>query len=201
MELSIDKAEFAKTSLEQISEALKKGLVQNYKSVEISIENCPDLTKWDCPASGLSGNQKIIDVGGEPYMHDKRFIGAEFDFEEIAKRIGSEKSYALGAGSGAMSCLDGHCGELVINENLINNESRSIIARVSPDKKCIVEKYSARINPIDNKPPLWLFIISSNVLNVATFVDGGKILEIISINVSWKPSIGIYGIKVKKTII
>ena len=100
MELSIDKAEFAKTSLEQISEALKKGLDKNYESVGISVENCPDLTKWDCPASGLSGNQKIIDVGGEPYMHDKRFIGAEFDFEEIAKRIGSEKSYALGAGSG-----------------------------------------------------------------------------------------------------
>ena len=144
MELSIDKAEFAKTSLEQISEALKKGLVQNYKSVEISIENCPDLTKWDCPASGLSGNQKIIDVGGEPYMHDKRFIGAEFDFEEIAKRIGSEKSYALGAGSGAMSCLDGHCGELVINENLINNESRSIIAQVDEQNNCKASKYSAR---------------------------------------------------------
>ena len=41
-----------------------------------------------------------------------------------------------------MSCLDGHCGELVINENLITDETRSIIARVSPDKKCIVEKYS-----------------------------------------------------------
>ena len=66
-------------------------------------------------------NQKIIDVGGEPYMHDKRFIGAEFDFEEIAKRIGSEKSYALGAGSVAMSCLFGHCGEFVINENFFNN--------------------------------------------------------------------------------
>ena len=69
-------------------------------------------------------------------MHDKRFIGAEFDFEEIAKRIGSEKSYALGAGSGAMSCLDGHCGELVINENLINNESRSIIAQVDEQNNC-----------------------------------------------------------------
>ena len=77
-------------------------------------------------------------------MHDPNFIGAEFDYEEISKMIGSEKSYALGAGSSAMSCLDGHCGELVINENLITNESRSIIARVSPDKKCIVEKYSAR---------------------------------------------------------
>ena len=43
MELSIDKAEFAKTSLEQISEALKKGLVQNYKSVEISIIKSLDL--------------------------------------------------------------------------------------------------------------------------------------------------------------
>ncbi len=106
--------------------------------------DCPNLREWDCPSEGISGNQKIIDVGGEPYMHDPNFIGAEFDYQEISKMIGSEKSYALGAGSGAMSCLDGHCGELVINENLITDESRSIIARVSPDKKCIVEKYSAR---------------------------------------------------------
>ena len=77
-------------------------------------------------------------------MHDPKFIGAEFDYQEISKMIGSEKSYALGAGSGAMSCLDGHCGELIINENLITDESKSIIARVSPDRKCIVEKYSAK---------------------------------------------------------
>ena len=38
--------------------------------------------------------------------------------EEISKKIGSEKSYALGAGSSAMSCMNGHCGELIINENL-----------------------------------------------------------------------------------
>ena len=68
-------------------------------------------------------------------MHDKRFIGTEFDYEEIAKRIGSEKSYALGAGSGAMSCLEGHCGELIINENLITNESKSIIAQIDENKK------------------------------------------------------------------
>lgn len=144
MELTIEKAQFAKTSLEQISEALKKGLQKNYKSVEISIVDCPNLKQWDCPAEGLSGNQKIIDVGGEPYMHDKKLIGAEFDYEEIAKKIGSEKSYALGAGSGAMSCLGGHCGELVINENLITNESRSIIAQVDENQKCKSSKYTAR---------------------------------------------------------
>ena len=144
MELTIEKAQFAKTSLEQISEALKKGLQKNYKLVEISIVDCPNLKQWDCPAEGLSGNQKIIDVGGEPYMHDKKLIGAEFDYEEIAKKIGSEKSYALGAGAGAMSCLGGHCGELVINENLITNESRSIIAQVDENQKCKSSKYTAR---------------------------------------------------------
>jgi len=77
-------------------------------------------------------------------MHDPKLIGAEFDYEEISKMIGSEKSYALGAGSGAMSCLDGHCGELVINENLITDESKSIIARVGKNKECIAEKYTAR---------------------------------------------------------
>ena len=52
----------------------------------------------------MSGNQRIIDVGGEPYMHDPKYLGTEFDYFEISKMIGSERSYALGAGSGAMSC-------------------------------------------------------------------------------------------------
>ena len=144
MQLKIEKGTFANHSLEDIASALKKGLSENFKTVEVEVEDCPNLRDWDCPSEGISGNQKIIDVGGEPYMHDPKLIGAEFDYEEISKMIGSEKSYALGAGSGAMSCLDGHCGELVINENLITDESKSIIARVGKNKECIAEKYTAR---------------------------------------------------------
>ena len=144
MELNIEKSNFTKYSLEKISEALQDGLSNNYKVVKVSIVDCPNLRNWGCLSEGISGNQKIIDVGGEPYMHDPKFIGAEFDYEEISKIIGSEKSYALGAGSGAMSCLEGHCGELIINENLITSESKSIIARVGINKECIAEKYTAR---------------------------------------------------------
>ena len=144
MELNIEKSNFTKYSLEKRSKALQVGLSDNYKVVEVSIADCPNLRNWGCPSEGISGNQKIIDVGGEPYMHDPNFIGAEFDYEEISKIIGSQKSYALGAGSGAMSCLDGHCGELIINENLITSESKSIIARVGRNKECIAEKYTAR---------------------------------------------------------
>jgi len=130
MQLKIEKADFKEISLDKISEALQSGLIKNYHQVEVSVQDCPNLKEWGCPAEGISGNERIIDVGGEPYMHDPKHLGAEFDYEEISKKIGSEKSYALGAGSGAMSCLDGHCGELVINENLITSESKSIIARV-----------------------------------------------------------------------
>ena len=144
MKLDIEKASFKKLSLKKISKALQVGLCQNYKKVSVDIVDCPNLKNWGCPAEGLSGNQKIIDVGGEPYMHDKRYIGAEFDYEEIAKLIGSEKSYALGAGSGAMSCLEGHCGELIIDDNLITKENKSIIAKVGKNKECITEKYSCR---------------------------------------------------------
>lgn len=144
MQLKIEKADFKEISLDKISEALQSGLKKNYHQVEVSVQDCPNLKEWGCPAEGISGNERIIDVGGEPYMHDPKHLGAEFDYEEISKKIGSEKSYALGAGSGAMSCLDGHCGELVINENLITSESKSIIARVGTNKECIAEKYTAR---------------------------------------------------------
>ena len=144
MQLKIEKAKFANFQLKEISLALQKGLEKNYKFVEVSIVKCPDLRNWSCPSEGMSGNQKIIDVGGEPYMHDKKYIGAEFNYQEIAKLINSEKSYALGAGSSAMSCLRGHCGELAINDNLITDQNNSIVARVGNQKECIVEKYSGR---------------------------------------------------------
>ena len=144
MQLKIEKSNFKEISLGKISEALQKGLDNNFNKVSISVEDCRNLKEWGCPAEGIPGNERIIDVGGEPYMHDPKHIGAEFDYEKISKMIGSEKSYALGASSGAMTCLYGHCGELVINENLITSESKSIIARVGKNKECIVEKYTAR---------------------------------------------------------
>jgi len=143
MKLTIEKASFKEVSLDKINAALQKGLSKNFKEVAVSIVDCPNLKDWNCAAEGMSGNQKITDVGGEPYMHDKKYIGAEFDFKEVGKQIGSEKSYAFGAGSGAMSCLGGHCGELVINNNFITKESKSVIAMVGKNKECITEKYSA----------------------------------------------------------
>ena len=43
-----------------------------------------------------------------------------------------------------MSCLEGHCGELIIDDNLITKDNKSIIAKVGKNKECITEKYSCR---------------------------------------------------------
>ena len=69
MQLKIEKGTFTNHSLEDIASALKKGLSENFKNVEVEVVDCPNLREWDCPSEGISGNQKIIDVGGEPYMH------------------------------------------------------------------------------------------------------------------------------------
>ena len=144
MKLKFESEKFDTPSLQKVAQALNTGLKENYREVNVGVVDCPNLKQWGCPAEGISGNEKIIDVGGEPYMHDPKFIGTEFDYEEISKKIGSEKSYVLGAGSSAMSCMDGHCGELTINENLITSESKSIVARVDKNKKCLVKKYTSR---------------------------------------------------------
>ena len=122
MKLKLEREKFDIPPLQKVAAVLNIGLKQNYKDVNVKVVDCTTLKQWGCPAEGISGNEKIIDVGGEPYMHDSKFIGTEFDYYEISKNIGSEKSYALGAGSGAMSCLNGHCGELVVNENLITSQ-------------------------------------------------------------------------------
>ena len=97
MKLKIERAKFNNPSLQIVAKALEKGLRANYQDAKVEIIDCPNLKNWDCPSEGISGNARIIDVGGEPYMHDKKYIGTEFDYAEISKKIGSENSYALGA--------------------------------------------------------------------------------------------------------
>ena len=60
----------SKLALRQVEIFSKAFLLEDYKLVEVSIVDCPNLRDWGCPSEGISGNQKIIDVGGEPYMHD-----------------------------------------------------------------------------------------------------------------------------------
>ena len=50
MELNIEKGIFKKFKLEEISNALEKGLSKNYDSVKEEVIDCPNLRNCDCPS-------------------------------------------------------------------------------------------------------------------------------------------------------
>ena len=80
MQLKIEKGTFKNHSLEDIAIALKKGLSENFKNVEVEVVDCPNLREWDCPSEGISGNQKIIDVGGELSTNIYDFLVTAYSF-------------------------------------------------------------------------------------------------------------------------
>ena len=83
MMLTFESAKFNNPSLEILAEALKKGLKANYQEVTVEIINCPNLREWNCPSEGISGNERIIDVGGE----STRPGAASVSVEEECRRI------------------------------------------------------------------------------------------------------------------
>ena len=132
-------------SLQQIAGALQKGLSENYEQVSVSVEECPDLRDWGCTTEGMSGNARILDVGGEPYAHNKRYRDHQFDIPEMAAACGLPNAAIFGAGMACPAVLDGHCGEMIASVGL-PGKRRSKVARVGRDKECIVEDYGALIH-------------------------------------------------------
>ena len=132
-------------SLQQIAVALQKGLSENYEQVSASVEECPDLRDWGCTTEGLSGNACILDVGGEPYAHNKQYRDHQFDILEMATACGLPDAGIFGAGMACPAVLDGHCGDMIASVGL-PGDVRSKVARVGRNKECIVEDYGVLIH-------------------------------------------------------
>ena len=125
--------------------ALRKGLSENYERVSVLVEDCPDLRNWGCSKEGMSGNGRILDVGGEAYAHNRRYRGHQFDIPEMAAACGLPDGAIFGAGMACPAVLDGHCGEMIASAGL-PGENRSRVARVGRDRECRVEDYRALIH-------------------------------------------------------
>ena len=85
MELKIEKGIFKKFELEEITSALQVGLSKNFESVTAKIIDCPNLRDWNCPSEGMSGNQRIIDVGGESTRPGSNAVNIKLEWSRINK--------------------------------------------------------------------------------------------------------------------
>ena len=146
--LSIRSASLATPSLEDIAAALEAGLATNYRAVEAAIVPCPDLRRIGCAAPGIGGSTKLIEVGGEPYVHNKKYRDIRFDMAEIAAACDGDGCFALGAGIAHRNVLDGHCGELIpcVLLNGRSGVNRSKSARIGSRGEAIIADYASTLH-------------------------------------------------------
>ena len=143
--IRVKSAKLWQPTLQEIADALQQGLSQNYKNVSVAVEDCPDLREWGCTAAGMSGNTRILDVGGEAYAHNKSYRDNQFDIPAMAEACGLPGAHIFGAGMACPAMINGHCGEMIASLNP-QGENLSKVARVGEDKECIFEDYTARVH-------------------------------------------------------
>ena len=139
-------ADFWVPPLEDIAEAISEGLSKNYTDVDVSVAGCPDLRQLGCAFPGLAGQPFLVEIGGEPLVHNPHYRGqGSFDLEEIMSSCGRPEGKLLGAGFPSLVATGGKCGELMPCMELAG-QNLSKVARVGESKQCIVEDYPSHLH-------------------------------------------------------
>jgi len=106
--------------LEELAECIDKGLGQNFKDLSVTVEQCPDLrqTPFNLAGSGLCGNPRIGDVGGQQNLAPRPKLDKTYSLIDIAREMEMPKDHGflLGAGAGPFR----HVG---VNSELMPNIS------------------------------------------------------------------------------
>ncbi|KAJ4377631.1 hypothetical protein N0V83_000458 [Neocucurbitaria cava] len=105
-------------SLEELADKLNGHLAANYQHVTLSVVQCPDLRQapFYLAAAGLSGNERIADIGGQPNLFPIPRLNTIWNLEDIAKAMDmdSAKGGIIGAGAGPFHQVGQNC-ELMPN--------------------------------------------------------------------------------------
>ncbi|KAJ0162381.1 Ester hydrolase C11orf54 -like protein [Colletotrichum tanaceti] len=131
-------------SLEELAAHLRTHLAANYTHASVGVVRCPDLraAPFHLATEGLSGDEKIADVGGQPNLFPRPRLDAIWSLPEVARAIGmsSDRGGLIGAGAGPFHVL-GQNSELAPNlgwssglgENEVDNRSRVILMERGSD--------------------------------------------------------------------
>ncbi|KAL3267923.1 hypothetical protein HHI36_007061 [Cryptolaemus montrouzieri] len=124
-------------SLEELKNVLNRSLKNNFKDVEVSVVDCPDLTKepFTLAKPGLGGNTKLVEVGGAPYLLPTVQKDKVYDLKDVAKLANAVNVFIIGAGAGPYPYAGVNCEgifNLVIENSTVQQQTR--IAKVDQGK-------------------------------------------------------------------
>lgn len=146
MNNDMKQADFWCPSLEEAAAAIHPVLEKTYAEVSVSVGPCPDLRDLGCAFAGLGGNPFIVEIGGEPLVHNPQYRDdGSFDLANIMQACDRPNGKILGAGFPSLVAMGGKCGELMPCLEL-QGQNLSKVARVGPDKECIVQDYPSHLH-------------------------------------------------------
>ena len=100
-------------SLEELAKALESPLAVNFEHATSSVAPCPDLREapFHLATEGLSGDEKIADVGGQPNLFPRPKLDCIWPMREIARamEMDGDKGSLIGAGAGPFHTVGQNC--------------------------------------------------------------------------------------------
>eukprot|EP00116_Pleurobrachia_bachei_P006893 sb/3467155/ len=115
MPLPVKEVKLTPPPLSEIVESFTRSLKLNFKAVDVSVVECPDLTEWGgIAAPGLGGMSTIADVGGVPNLIPRPKVDKEYSLPTIAQLCGIPEAVVIGP-SAVASVKVGKNAELVNN--------------------------------------------------------------------------------------
>jgi hypothetical protein len=131
--MPIQKYPLSPPSLEELAQTLRAPLAANYEESAVSVVDCPDLRQapFHLASRGLSGDEKIADVGGQPNLFPRPNLESKWSMVSIGTSMdmSADKGCLIGAGAGPFHVL-GQNSELAPNlswkDGTVTNDSRFI---------------------------------------------------------------------------
>ncbi|KAJ6081568.1 hypothetical protein N7499_006442 [Penicillium canescens] len=90
-------------ALEELAAIIERSLLCNFATASASVVQCPDLrhAPFNLVGSGLSGNTRIADIGGQQHLFPQPVLDAKYSMLSLAKdmEMSPAKGFILGAGA------------------------------------------------------------------------------------------------------
>lgn len=127
--------------LEELCNVLQTGLKTNFAEAQVSVVDCPDLTKepFQFPVKGLCGQPRITDVGGVPYLVPLVQKDKEYNMNTVAKEVELPGAFILGAGAVPSRTVG------------MNAELMPLVLTEVPGRPAVNGSYFSSINPADGQ--------------------------------------------------